>query len=64
MRRLGDFRRAQRAFAEVLLVGVTRVLVIVAVQAYLTVRHNGMRHKKTCNFLFQEGLDLFDSPLT
>lgn len=44
MRGLGDFRRAQRAFAEVLLIGITRVLVIVAVQAYLTVQYKGMRH--------------------
>ena len=33
MRRLGNLRRAQRPLAEILLVGVARVLVIVAIQA-------------------------------
>ena len=41
---LGDFRGAQGAFAEVLLVGVARVFVVMAIQAYLTVRFYGMRH--------------------
>lgn len=40
--RLGDARSAGGAFAEILLVGVARMLVVVAVQAYLTVSSNGM----------------------
>lgn len=42
MGRLGDARSAGGAFAEILLVGVARMLVVVAVQAYLTVSSNGM----------------------
>ncbi len=42
VRCLGDLRRAQRAFAEVLLIGIARVLVIVAIQAYLAVNISDM----------------------
>lgn len=46
MRGLGDARGAGGAFAEVLLVGVARMLVVVAVQAYLTVSSNGMPRRQ------------------
>lgn len=42
MRGLGDFWCAQRAVAEILLVGVARVFIVVAVQAFLTVHIFGM----------------------
>lgn len=43
---LGDARGGRRAFAEVLLIRVARVLVVVAVQAYLTVISNGMPNQQ------------------
>ena len=43
VRRLGDFRAAERAFVEILLVGVPRVFVVMAIQTYLTVRLYSMR---------------------
>lgn len=39
---LGGFRSAQRTVGEILLIGVTRVLVVVAIQAFLLVTSIGM----------------------